>query len=56
MSLINYVVITSKSLKSHETEKQWYYFSSLINRWNLKGSILLTRNSDYYDIKKKYVN
>ena len=51
MSYINYVIITTKFFKSHETLSQWYIFSSLINKWNLKGTIYLKKDNSYHDIK-----
>ena len=53
MSYINYVIITAKLFKSYETDFQWYKFSSLINKWNLKGTIFLKKDNYYEDIKNK---
>ena len=53
MSYINYVVITDKYISSCDTENQWYFFSSLINKGNLKGTLYLKEDYHYYDIKSK---
>ena len=53
MSYINYVVITNKKISSYDTKNQWYFFSSLINKGNLKGTLYLKEDYSYYDIKSK---
>ena len=53
MSYINYVVVTNKGFKPKDNENQFYYFSSLINKYSLQGSLYLTSENTYWDIKNK---
>ena len=53
MSYISYVIITDKYYKSDDTKNQWYNFSSLVNKWDLQGTLYLTTNNNYYYIKNE---